>query len=253
VRPLGETEAAWVPAYFGEDYLRLYQFPPERTDPEVDFLRAILHANIAAGEWVLDLACGQGRHAVPLAGAGLRIVGLDYQLHLLREAACQAAAQDVPLSLVRGDMRRLPFGTVFGAVINIFTAFGYFSDAENAAVLDEVARVLLPGGWFILDVANRDALVRHAQTRSWKRLLDGTFVISEWQWDVALGRYLHWQCLRDARGERTYTHSVRVYTCSELTDLLTRAGFRVDSLYGGFRGEALTLDASRLIIVAQKV
>ncbi len=38
VRPIEETEAAWVTDYFGDEYLRLYQFPPERTGPEVEFL-----------------------------------------------------------------------------------------------------------------------------------------------------------------------------------------------------------------------
>ena len=170
-----------------------------------------------------------------------------------RDPAAQARALDVPLGLVRGDMRRLPFDGAFDAVICIFTAFGYFADAENARILHEVARALRPGGWFVLDVANRDALIRHAQERTWKELADGTRVTSAWTWDVAAGRYTHRQWMRGTDGRETaLTHSVRVYTSTELTALLEAAGFRVERRHGGFRGEALTLDAPRLITLAQR-
>ena len=251
-RPLAETEAAWVPEYFGEDYLRLYAFPPERTDPEVAFVAAELGARMRPGGWVLDLACGQGRHTVPLAQRGYRLIGLDYQLPLLHTAVRQARKAGVTPAFIRGDMRELPFSTAFDAVVNLFTAFGYFSDDDNQRVLREVARVLRPGGWFILDVANRDALLRTAQPRSWKRLADGTLVISEWQWDVRQGRYTHRQWLIGETARREFVHSVRVYTCTELTAMLGAVGLRVAAVHGGFRGEALTLEAPRAILIAQK-
>jgi len=249
VRPLEQTEASWVTEYFGEDYLRLYQFPVERTDPEVEFVAEMLADRIAPGGLVLDLACGQGRHAIPLAARGYRIIGLDYQLHLLRKAK---EAEGEGVFFVRGDMRRLPFPETFDAVVNLFTAFGYFSDEENARILCEVARVLRPGGWLVLDVANRDALIRNAQPRSWKRLPDGSLVLSEWTWDVATGRYTHWQLLLGDQDRRSFMHSVRVYTCTELTALLGNAGLTVVARHGGFRGEALNLDAPRLIMIARK-
>ena len=252
MRPIKETEAAWVPDYFGDDYLRLYQFPPERTAPEVDFLVQELTKRIPPAGLVLDLACGQGRHAIPLAQLGFRVIGLDFQQNLLHVAARAAGEQQVTLPLVRGDMRRLPFADAFDAVLNLFSAFGYFSDEENAHVLDEVARSLRPRGWFMLDVANRDALLRNAQPCSWKRLPDGTLVVSEWRWDVPTGRYTHRQLLIGEGGQRSYTHSVRVYACTELAAMLRGAGFVVDAMHGGFRGEALTMDAPRLVIIARR-
>lgn len=253
MRPLEETPAAWVPEYFGEDYLRLYQFPEERTAPEVAFLGRELGTRIPANGQVLDLACGQGRHAVPLAQHGFHVTGLDYQQHLLDAAARRAREQGVTLALVRGDMRQLPcVDMAFDAVMNLFTAFGYFSDAENAGVLREVARVLRPGGWFIIDVANRDALIRHAQPRSWKRLPDGTLVVSEWDWDPSAGRYTHRQLLIDEHGQRSFHHSVRVYTCTELTEMLHQCGLIVEAVYGDFQGAALGLESPRMICLAQR-
>lgn len=250
--PLAQTDAAWVPSYFGDDYLRLYQFPPERTDPEVAFLTAELSRRIPPAGRVLDLACGQGRHTVPLARQGFRVIGLDYQAALLQEATHAATEAGVTPSFIRGDMRQLPFHGTFDAVVNMFTAFGYFSDAENAHVLHEVARALRPDGVFILDVANRDAMLRQAQPRSWKRLPDGTPLISEWSWDVLTGRYTHWQLLVGADGTRAFTHSVRVYTFTELRAMCAQAGLDIEDVHGGFHGEAPALDAPRLILIARK-
>jgi SAM-dependent methyltransferase len=252
VRPIEDTEAAWVPDYFGDDYLRMYQFPEERTGPEVAYLQQTLASVISPAGRVLDLACGQGRHAIPLAAQGYRLVGLDIQANLLQEAARQARAQDVPLTLVRGDMRRLPFGPVFDAVLCLFSAFGYFSDEENARVLAEIAGVLRPGGLLVLDVANRDALLRQVQPRSWKTLPDGALVISDWSWDVRSGRYTHRQLLVDGPRQRHFSHNVRLYACTELDALCTAAGFVVEGIDGGFRGEALALDAPRTVVRARK-
>ncbi|OPZ85443.1 MAG: Cypemycin methyltransferase [bacterium ADurb.Bin429] len=253
VRPIEETEAAWVPEYFGEEYLRLYQFPPSRTDPEVAFLTEALSARIPLDGRVLDLGCGQGRHAIPLARHGFHVIGLDVQANLLTVAARRARDAEVDLPLVRGDMRRLPFADgSFDAVLCLFSAFGYFADEENARVLAEVARALKPGGWFVLDVANRDALLRHAQPRSWKRLPDGALVITTWRWDVWAGRYMHEQVLVDGDQQRRFSHSVRVYTCTELRELLREVGLTVTDAVGGFRGEALELDAPRLVLIAQR-
>lgn len=252
VQPIEETEASWVPDYFGDDYLRLYQFPEERTQPENAFLITHLTELIPQDGRILDLACGQGRHAIGLAAHGYHVTGLDYQANLLQVADERARAQGVEIVWVRGDMRALPFTGCFDAVLNLFTAFGYFSDAVNASVLDEVVRALRPGGVFIIDIANRDALIRQAQPRSWKRLPDGTLVINEWQWDVRTGRYTHWQLLINGEEQRRFTHSVRVYTCTELCGMLENSGLTVDAVYGGFHDEELTLDAPRLICIGRK-
>ena len=99
------------------------------------------------GVRLLDLCCGHGRHAVPLAQLGYRVSGLDLSRPLLARAAAAAAAQGQRVGLVEADMRRLPFADgSFDAVLNLFHAFGYLEDeAQDELVLDEVARVLAPG------------------------------------------------------------------------------------------------------------
>ncbi|MHB9022568.1 MAG: class I SAM-dependent methyltransferase [Armatimonadota bacterium] len=254
MQPIENSEASWVPEYFDEDYLRIYHFPEERTGPEVAFLLDRLAAGVSPDAKVLDLACGQGRHAIPLARQGFRVTGLDYQENLLRVARETAGEAGADVRWVQGDMRSLPFADAsFDAVVNMFTAFGYFSDEENARVIGEIARVLRPGGTFILDVANRDfQIISHVEPRTWRRLPDGGLLLNEWIWDPATSRYTYPQILIDAHGQRHFTHTVRLYTCPELTALCHQNGLEVEAVYGTFLGEGLTVGAPRMILIARK-
>ena len=111
---------------------------PQGWTRNVDFVAA--HLGPPRPNAVLDLACGTGRHTEALRGRGFRALGVDLSLTLL--------ARRPGLPRVGGDMRRLPFaGGSFDWVLNFFTSFGYFeSERENFRVLQEVVRVLAPGG-----------------------------------------------------------------------------------------------------------
>lgn len=118
----------WYATYFDEDYLRLYSsYLSKGKDPgEVEgIVRAL---ELEPGTEILDLACGQGRHTVPLAVLGYRMTGLDLSETLLGHARDRAAEAGVDVEWVRADMRSIPWAGRFDAVINMFTAFSYFAD-----------------------------------------------------------------------------------------------------------------------------
>ena len=85
------------------------------------------------------------------------MVGLDVSARLLKIAKQRGAT-----NLVRGDMRFLPFKTeTFAAAISMDTSFGYLpTEQEDATSLADVRRVLRLGGEFVLDVFNRENLIK---------------------------------------------------------------------------------------------
>jgi SAM-dependent methyltransferase len=90
-----EGQPPWYVTFFGEDYLRIYApvLPPERTAREVEGLvRLLEQLGVPPGGAVLDLACGHGRHAIPLAQQGYRVTGQDLSRHFLRRAQEDARA-----------------------------------------------------------------------------------------------------------------------------------------------------------------
>lgn len=101
---------------------------------------------------VLELGCGNGRILLPLAARGIDVSGADASGPMLRELARKAAARGVAPSIVRADVRRLPFRRAFATVLAPYSLVTYMSTAADAAALVEAAcAALLPGGRLVLD------------------------------------------------------------------------------------------------------
>jgi SAM-dependent methyltransferase len=246
--------AQWYREFFDDLYLRVYQplEAPEQVRREVDFIVKAL--DLPAGAKVLDLCCGQGRHSLELARRGFRVVGVDLSEALLYAARKRAESEGLSVTFLHCDMREIDFADEFDAVINMFTSFGYLeSEAEDEKVLGKVAQALKSGGKFLLDVVNRDRLVRDFQAREWHAADEGWLVLEERTFDHLSGRMeTRWVCVaRDGvRYERL--SSVRLYTTSELRTMLERAGLKVTNLFGDYDGSPYSWDSQRLIVVSCK-
>jgi ubiquinone/menaquinone biosynthesis C-methylase UbiE len=123
------------------------------------------------GVEILDLCGGYGRVAIPLARRGYRMTVLDRSEHFLAQGKRRAKEAGIEIKWVHGDMREIPLGPHFDAIINIFTSFGYFDDEmENEQVLQGVAQTLKRGGLLLIDVIHRDALLWLGMARRWEEL-----------------------------------------------------------------------------------
>jgi SAM-dependent methyltransferase len=147
-------------------------------------------------------------------------------------------------------MRRLPWTERFDRVVNWFTAFGYFDDAGNRQVLTEVARVLKPGGWFALEMNNRDGVIRRFQPVSVEER-DGNLLIDRRRFEPLTGRMVAERTvIRDGQ-VRHVPFFVRMFTFTELRDWLLAAGFTSVQGYDE-EGSPLALDSQRMITVARR-
>ena len=154
------TDLFDAPSMYDEDYLYFFAAPSGLSEfavhgpvvPSADYPAGAAAElawrllDLRPGMSVLDLACGHGELANRLAARGCRVTGLDSSAVFLDRARAGAAAAGVSVEYVVGDMRQLPWtGGRFDRVINWSTAFGYFDDTANRAVLDGIVRVLRPG------------------------------------------------------------------------------------------------------------
>lgn len=237
----------WFETAFDRLYPVLYR---HRDEVEAKDAAAAFASRVGGRGRVLDLACGTGRHMAAFGDAGLDMVGLDLSGYLLERAARDPALRG---RLVRGDMRALPFRDgAFGGVINMFTSFGYFDTGEeHRRVLEEVARVLRPGGRFLLDFMNAHRAVRSGLGRT-VRHGDG-YTIEEDRVLEEDGRRLVKRVRVTHPDEEPveYDERVRAFTPGELDALLSDAGFEVVARFGDYQGGPFSEEASdRLILLS---
>jgi SAM-dependent methyltransferase len=240
----------WYESAFGADYPARYA---HRDAAEARAAVALLDGAVGgvAGRRVFDLCCGAGRHLAALRAAGALAVGGDLSAALL------ALARRGGARVVRLDMRRLPWRAgAFDIVTNFFTAFGYFDDDhENMAVLAGVARVLRPGGWFLLDYINAIPVMAGLTVEPSVQVQQGPD-----------GR--HWRTTRwlapGPRAEKRMValddpagaevaESLRLYRREELEAGLRAAGLDPVAAWGDYTGRAAGGDAPRLILLARRL
>lgn len=229
-------------------------FPQKRWDavPEdVDRIVELLGVEPAAA--ILDLCCGPGRHALELARRGYRVIGVDRTAAYLERARQQAEAESLNIEFVQDDMRRFCRPNDFDAVINMFTAFGYFEDQdEDRQVVVNIHRALKPGGRLLMEMCGKEVLARIFCERTWNEQEDGSIILEQrkvcrnWSWMEN-----RWILLKGTSREE-YSLSHRIYSAAELSGMLAEAGFSSVEIHGDLAGCDYDHKAKRLVAVARK-
>jgi ubiquinone/menaquinone biosynthesis C-methylase UbiE len=222
-----------------------------QTEKQLGFLKSHLKPE----DTVLDVACGTGRHLIPLSQEGFDVVGLDVSGKLLRIAKHRYKESQ----LVLGDMRFLPFKTeAFTASVSLDTSFGYLpSQQDDKAALSEINRTLKRDGIFVIDVFNRHQLTQKYkdQNQPTKNKEYPTFFLQQKRTVASNGDWLcdQWVIQDKAGGQEwVYEHAVRLYEKTMLEEMLDAAGLAVKEVYGGYGGESFSGESARLILIAQK-
>ena len=237
----------WFEQWFGEEYLRLY---PHRDDDDAAQLTALIarHTELR-GRTLLDLACGPGRHTALFRDLGAHVVGFDLSMPLLNRARHRNGDESV--ALVRGDMRRLPFGEAsFDVVVNLFTSFGYFADdKQHAAVLRGAAATLRRGGTFVLDYLNAEAIRRSLVPHDHAHLDNDQVAVER---SITPDQRFVIKEIRLVAAGRSFIERVRLYSPGELEAMMCEAGLDVERPLGDYQGQPLTETSSRVILFGEK-
>jgi SAM-dependent methyltransferase len=241
----------WWQKFFDNHYLKVYKDVESQASKEVESIIKMLALKSKAK--ILDLCCGYGRHSIELAQKGFEITGYDLSDFFLEKAKKDSTTLGLKIEFVKGDMRKLPFDGRFDAVVNLFTSFGFFDDEkDDLKVLKGVGRALKPKGLFLLDLKNREQLIRNFQRRRWHPEKD--FIMLEDNFfDLFTSRWESTRTLLLENGKkREYSFSLRLYTFAEILDLLKKAGFVLESVYGDFDFGEYCLDSPRMILISRK-
>lgn len=221
---------------------------PALTMPEVDFLARTLE--ISPHSHILDVPCGNGRHAIELARRGCKVTGVDLSDDFLARARAGSVGVN-GLDWVKSDMRTLQVSGPFDGAYCFGNSFGYLDYSGVQALFSVLARVLKPGAKFVLDTGvTAESILPTLQTRGWYRAGD-ILMLSERRYVAEASRLDIDYTFIVSGNTETHATSSYVLTALELTRLLEGAGFRVQSMNGGLSGEPFQLGSPRLILTAR--
>src|SRR5713101_2528746 len=114
-------------------YYDLIYHGPVDYEGDVDFLERVFRRFRTAPKTILDLGCGTGNHALPMARRGYRVTGIDQSREMLALARKKAASSRARPRFVHADMRSFLLGRKFDAAVCMFGAFGYVLPERDAS------------------------------------------------------------------------------------------------------------------------
>lgn len=232
------------------------------TQREIRFLHWVFRelADVEVRE-ILDVACGTGRHAIPLSKKGYTVTGGDRSQAMLAVLEEKVRRASIEIPVIKCDMKDIEFREEFDAIICMYTSFNYLlTDQDIERALAAFHRALRPGGIAILDLMNpifyigkfREITVEHHQEaqlciqRTFKHTLDE--VRSLWYQDEFV-------VADDGNSVSTCReiHIMRMLTYPEISRFIRDAQFVDIKCYGNFTDLVPVQDkAERLILVCKR-
>ena len=213
---------------------------------------------------ILDLGCGIGRHALLLAEHGYRVVGVDISPDYIAHARLSAEKTGVQnnTKFVVGDMRTIndvlpEYTGRFNACINFFTSLGFWDRETDRRILKQMYDLTASGGVFIIDITNRDWIIKNFQRTGVTYQEEGIVQTAERSLDLETSRmYNVWNFYRtvdeDLKHLGIFEVDHVVYSLHELKELVESAGWIYQSCYGSFDLEPAQINSRRLVLVAVK-
>jgi SAM-dependent methyltransferase len=220
-----------------------------RSQADVDLIVALL--GLDSGTSVLDVGCGHGRIARRLAARGARVTGVDTSTPFLERARSDAASAGVEVTFHFGDMRDLTaHAGRFDAVISWATAYGYFDDPTNRAVLGPMRGALVNGGRLVMDLNNITSRLRDFRpSRVAAQQGPHDLLVDRYQLDPVTSRLEVTRTVVRQGRARELTFVVRLFAFTELRDWLRANGFTGVQVCGE-DGEPLALRHERMVVTA---
>jgi ubiquinone/menaquinone biosynthesis C-methylase UbiE len=247
-----------------DEYARFYDWENAQTvgRRDIAFWRRIA---LGTDGRALELGCGTGRVAMPIARAGRALVGVDRSDAMLARARRRVnrARLQRRLRLVRGDIRHLPFPDHSFALV--MAPYGILQsllvERDLKQTLESVARVLARKGLFglelVADLPAWDEYSKRVSLRG-KRGANGlpiTLLESVMQ-DRVKGITRFEQEFVEGRGRsarrRTFSLAFRTVTVPQMAKRLENAGLEVEALLGDYQGGPWDLRAEAWIILARR-
>ncbi len=239
--------AEWFRTWFDTDYYHLLYADRDENEARqfIDALLSFLAPE--PGSTFIDIACGKGRHALQLSQNGFQTTGVDLSDNSIQQAS--QFSNDL-LSFFVHDIRTPYSCGPFDYALNLFTSFGYFETMpEHYVALENIYNVLKPGGIFVFDYFNSEAINCGIATNKSIEINGIKFDTSK----SISGDHIV-KSINVIDGEKSMDFEERVMALSfvEIQKMLEAIGFEMISFHGNYQLEEYHSEQPRVIIIAKK-
>jgi len=211
---------------------------------------------------ILELACGTGRIAIPLARDGHAVTGVDVSASMLRYARDKARAAGVHVRWILADGRALALRARFGLILLPFNSLAHFHDAESIGACLSTARChLAPDGRFVVDMFNPrfDYLMRRPEDRHFVARYEDPdsgqpVLVTETSTYDRASQIIHnrWHFRVGDGAEEVVPLNMRVFFPQELDAMLRCADFVIEAKYGDYGWTPFSSAAEKQLIVCRR-
>jgi len=210
---------------------------------------------------ILELGCGTGRVAVPLAQAGYEVTGIDASEPMLCRARRKLTQSGATVTLVQADCRTFILNRMFRLILFPFNAIAHLHDRESLeACFAAVLHHLEPTGRFVIDIFNPDCtyLVRNPVERFPVTKYDdpdgrGIVVVTESNtYDRAeqINRIVWHYRIGNVDDAEEAPNNMRIFFPQELAALLHYNGFTIETVYGDYDESPFQSSSPKQLVIA---
>jgi SAM-dependent methyltransferase len=237
------------PQFYGDSWASVYD---EEVGRVVDPAAIAFLGGLAGEGPVLELAIGTGRIALPLAGTGVRVEGVDASAAMVERLRAKPGGTDIPVTI--GDMAQVPASGPYPLVYLVFnTLFGLLTQERQAECFASVARVLTPGGRFVIECFVPDLARFDRNQRVQARMVTEDSVRLEASvHDPVAQRITTQEVTIDATGVQLRPVAIRYAWPTELDLMARQAGLVLAGRYGGWERQPFTAGSSGHVSVYQR-
>lgn len=250
---LGFVPDNWYESFFAGINCEMWEkaIPKDWSEREVSFLLNVLQ--VGKGAHILDIPCGTGRLALPLAKKGFQVTCVDISEEFITGLFQKVKANNLPVQVILGDILKLNLTGSFDAAYCLGNSFGYFNYEGMEVFMRKIAACLKPGGRFVINsgMLAESILPRIPPNKSFAiedltMYVENEYVVSD-SYLVSKLKYTK----TDFAEEHCFKHYV--YTMGEIKRLLNSVSLKILFRYNSINKTPYAVGDEQVYLIAEKV
>lgn len=237
----------WFESWFDSPYYKLLYRHRDETEAAAFIKKLLEEIHLEKGAKILDMPCGNGRHALVMAEMGYDVTGTDLSERNISEALLNTLPN---LHFFEYDMRNQLNSNEFDLVMNLFTSFGYFeSEEENRRAMQSLAQSLKQGGVLVIDFFNDNSLRKNLKSSDFTAFENIEFFIER---KIENNFVVKSIIVKDGNFKYNFEERVQLLELKDFEQFYSPFGLVTENLYGDYQLNPFDENSERLIIIARK-